>query len=1107
MSLSRFGVPLSYDFQSSKGIIVFEKSLIVVDVASLNVVSSLSLPSLQRKSTLKVHLRGEFVFVSFDSSLIVVSLKSQRIVEQVPMDEVHYASTVFTVGGTYVHLNQDSSKLTVNAFPDLQSVPLLLGKPSKSVRDFTVVAKTANATNPQVHSQLTVASINANVSSIVAAKNLRYVMEPIQIECQLDGLGGCGVKVDPTQFFEGFNMTYEVVFEQSQDFKITAQVHDEVTRTAFKVRENSKKYVGVRDAIVGLDSKIVIYRVNASSVAEVARIEFPFHTDLAVTVMGRLYLHSYQSKSIYGYDNYLELPVAFGSWSLAQPCLAMKSFSKYLFCNSASVLQIFTVDSSGSLSLHYVLNSSKMPDAASLDIVDFSFGESEQGKTFVYLLDRNLGLVSFRLDLNSSETTVVLKPLGSPSDLEYLCSSADQLIAVHANGNLDVYSVQDEVRKRTIKTKRRVWDAVCTQDWIALKFSDSIAFIDPYASSLSAVVKVIANEMSEDFTALDSKHIQIARKTAEGLKVKLEVVTLNLERPAKSKPLSLNCTISVQAYDCRSPNQEAYVVPGHVSARNALDHVSVRAELRVVNNCQVVAQSQAIVHELEVRYNDTRSISLEDVFTGNNVTLTLSINNLPAGLAAPAVLVDSHMTHCVTTACSSPYYGMAVAEELMFVTTQDSLLVYSASDMSVYDTVALELHLGNSTCFDIQTGSENNHLVNLFSSCLVADKTLVVMWTYDTKTKKVISVRQHSTPNFAVQLKAFITNTASFIVLAIDSNHHLMWVDIGKSGTVHEIDMLSLELDSFYAAAVEAVLLNDYEAYFYVADMHFGLRVLQLINTDTALEFSIPHKDPLVSLGLCGTSLFAGDSNGKVFQYDVSIPQRPRYVAELASFEPVTGRQGSIKCSAMGKYVAVPVLLDSTHFGIRVIQPNTTASFDLSVSPVCNTEQPGSLAFVRSNVLIGLSQTKMQSYLLRKPAIEIPAMTLKQYQAMLEKWGTNHFELNVQAANRFTQLNSSNVYLTRSLDPSNEGPLSPSDEGSGDPRDDRDEVDPRDKRKERKLSMGYKVKESHWLVWSCILLVGAGLLSLAAYLAWTNYRRKTHPQVVEVEISRLSNSP
>jgi hypothetical protein len=1147
LPLARYGTSVSFDFQGTTGVVGMDDATIVVDLSNWSIKALHPLVQLDAVSPAKaanVELQDGFVFVNSYSdvsknlALIDLSLPpSQSLVrnwsmlEEVPAFFNPFAPfAVFSnQDGTYSYVRHDFNglrliQLTVGEWT-LEGVPMI---PQQTV---TITAANRITSSNSVHSSLTLMSIAS--SSIVAVRNMRAVEYPIEVEMYMKGRDSYVESLEIGSYFQGKDLSYKLEWEFSPYFELRTEITDEVIVQATSPLLDEQPIQGAEDSLVQLGTEVLVYWIEPFTA--VTSIVLPGNAvaTQALSRQGVLYLYSATAQAVFGYKDFLFNPTYIGSWQTAVPCTFFKKYNSYAFCGCSAALEVFTFTAEGELQSLFELTKEEPP----FEIVDFTAGSAYFGpfsRDFVYLLDQTLGLVYFRLDLITTSTTSVelSRPISQPSDITFLCSTGDQVTAIHTNGDIEMYSIlynEPPYLNKTLSLHSEVTAADFTPDFFAVQHGDSLSLIDPYASTTSVIMKMYANNPRLAFAAIEGAKPSLVRETYSGSTYSYEVITLHRQRPAPSSPYSLSSKVSVYASQPEDIERTVYEIAGVLLASNSESSLEVKTVMRIFNSGQVIVSKHDLpTSALDINYAQSYSLDLDSVFSGQDVQLRLIINDILPALsyhkfnADPAVLLPKvELTDYASTDCSRPFFDMAVLaeEKLVLVTSKEAVLIFAVTDAlqsrdfppaALYDSISFATHLNETaSCYDIEVGQRAGGTLVFFTACQYSnapsliDQFTFVEWTYEVTSRVVLSVQVRLTPFFPAKLKA-----KSPYLLGVDraqpagsivyTNNHLMWT---TSSEIHTEDFYSLNLDSFYASAVDALIAKDNQLFIYVADSQYGLRVLRVDKAKAHVVFSLPLHSPAVSLGVCGSVLFVGDSVGAVFYYDLKHPEHPVFLGEYFKTEAYTGLQGAIECSYMHndlQYISVPLLSASGDFTIRVfdfLAAKLSAIFyDITMSPLCDVNHSCAAEFL-DNSLTGLSQVKMLNFRLRSPYLDIQAMTEEQHKLMEDKWGTTQFQLKLLATNDFYHLNSSTILLSR------EGPTHHPDDHPDDHPDEHPDEHPDDHPDEH--------KSLSWWVWGFVgvaVLVVIGLVSFAVVHLY--FKRRDRHEVFAFEnhdFSMISN--
>ncbi|CAG9332260.1 unnamed protein product [Blepharisma stoltei] len=386
---------------------------------------------------------------------------------------------------------------------------------------------------------------------------------------------------------------------------------------------------------------------------------------------------------------------------------------------------------------------------------------------------------------------------------------------------------------------------------------------------------------------------------------------------------------------------------------------------------------------------------------------------------------------------------------------------------------------------------------------LTLNQFALVLWEYDFVKGNVNKIRVLEVEFNPAWLRAIPSTNYDFMLISIDSsdeadyekyrNNHVIriavhWDNDALNLTIVEIiDFHSLQLPAFYAHAVDGVYSNN-DLYLYVADHWYGTRILQTKNGNVTniseIVGGLPMKDGdyIVNVGVCGNFLFTGTVGTKIHQFLLNSKSNPQVMTRFYPYNNTLNDYialpSLIVCSDYYQpdFIVSSILSSKSEFYIRVYNTKVSADnsimYDMTISPQLYPQATGSVVFINSNTVtaIGALTPYLRSYILKKPQIIIPKMTLNEYKQMLKEWGTDTFELFVTLVNENMSVNSTSISVRRTPAGSNDN-----DDG-----------------------YQYHSNGNSWWIWMilgfCILLILIMACLLARY-----FLKKPKPQTIQNE--------
>ena len=234
--------------------------------------------------------------------------------------------------------------------------------------------------------------------------------------------------------------------------------------------------------------------------------------------------------------------------------------------------------------------------------------------------------------------------------------------------------------------------------------------------------------------------------------------------------------------------------------------------------------------------------------------------------------------------------------------------------------------------------------------------------------------------------------------------------------------------------------LSNITLYIYLTDAHFGLRMIKIQDNLTLVHNEIYENDKLISVGVCGNSLFVLSKYSYIDEYFIEKEYIPHFYLTLQPSydQDYIGVNSVISCSSYyrTRYLAVYFYSqEEGEYELRLVdlKSNLYNSFFkfITFKSTMNSLFKGKSLFLNENLLtaIGGSTGEFYTFLISDLEIIFPKMTSEQYSRMKKKLKSSSFEVKILYKNEYTSKNSS-VYLIHRPDPSGDDDDDSSDNNS-----------------------------------------------------------------------------
>ncbi|OMJ88045.1 hypothetical protein SteCoe_10116 [Stentor coeruleus] len=511
-----------------------------------------------------------------------------------------------------------------------------------------------------------------------------------------------------------------------------------------------------------------------------------------------------------------------------------------------------------------------------------------------------------------------------------------------------------------------------------------------------------------------------------------------------------------------------------ITAKNNQSNMDLIITLNLVVYGQAVAliNPNSIQTDYHLEYNVGLTQYMLDIFTGNNLELSLIINNNTCNenslydplTLKPNLFLSSYYNSSdygdlisIASLFNTPIIAVATSHgQIIFLNTTTDV---NNKTMKIVGAVNIKDYFGlNAQCKTIDYITNNDQVMLIASICEYQDifqsywqgtddmifnityNTLII-WEISKFEYKILNVYRYKLSTFFVSLKV-ITNSNQVFTIILLSNLETYYIahsinnDIYRMSFVWSnteliiqdqelINFYSLGLNSFYIFSVDGFYTDT--LYISVAEYWHGLFMLKVSNGITRIHDYIKYDidNPLVSIGMAYRSVYTVSQSGLLTEYHVDSDMKLKFYVERFPFTTITSTIQSAISSVFFsedyyfQYLVYPVIYDYNNYKFRIIDTFTSFSsclirdvlfLDLNVTTFYNPNS-GAVFVDQNKVSFIVNNKDIVCLTLNEYVLEAPQMSKEYYKKMVDKWNTSDFVFTVIGENDNNKLSMGEVNL------------------------------------------------------------------------------------------------
>ncbi|CAG9333352.1 unnamed protein product [Blepharisma stoltei] len=538
----------------------------------------------------------------------------------------------------------------------------------------------------------------------------------------------------------------------------------------------------------------------------------------------------------------------------------------------------------------------------------------------------------------------------------------------------------------------------------------------------------------------------------------------------------LKCNTNKVLHDCFSLafinlkiNQNSYIEneeqEGSISIFAKNEYYQSKSEIKFIFHTNaslsvIWIDNRKIEKNLKIPYNKKEKIDLSEVFHGHDAKVSMLINNrtyentdnnyFPAYFRQNfEEIVSIQLPTCDKSSdqvlVGSKLIVTAASEFIIFDTSYEAPKVDAILNFKDY----INANIAN--CKDLDAIQIDESIILIFSICLYG-QNFTLFWNeretlfFKNGINSLLIIEYDFIKKISLKTK-ILNSIPSFLdVKAVKLNNHRFEIFLYESfsnglinlnnyilrykGTLEEnailvekserIDFFSLEISEFSISAIDFVLSKFGPLYLYIIDDLYGLVIIQVYDTLPAkIVGGLKHPDSskFASLCICQNNLYIVTRTIKLYEYSIN---ETLDIKLIKSFYP--GPKLSIDCMMYSKLLLfqedckyiIFANLDISYAFLYVWYSDQYFDFSLRKN---DDVLKFNGVFLKNNAIAYLDtlESKLKIYSLNSRFIEIPAMSKENYESIVEKWGTDEFQIQLCMENLDQKVTSEVMILKRSI--------------------------------------------------------------------------------------------
>ncbi|OMJ88044.1 hypothetical protein SteCoe_10115 [Stentor coeruleus] len=973
--------------------------------------------------------------------------------------------TVFFIENSYVLIASDSKSITLYSL----NFSLPTAEISRYCGDEEINITASNYLNKSVSSVLKINQLdNFDIIEFIYAYRLRECNDT-EIQVIFEGFSQL-IDFPVYDYISGRNMSFEFIqYIYDDNFAIVPGDFAKVSyKTQIPINSTCQQI---------LFTKMQYFLVYTDSIEIYSSIDSKFIQTISVENLILTYaIGNYVFMTFYNSSgNYLEV-YTFGRIDVVETqvmCNFLQMVLDTLICAGDKLLQMFAIYSG-------LINSSStytFPLSLNTQIISIALFvfDPELFKSHLYVLTSDGEITLFSLNNNLPSFNLIQS--FSVTDFSSILASQQHLYVI-TDYSIDIYLNMQIIRSIPF-TQKIVLSYLLMNFVYAITEDGELVMVDGLQSVMNSYFWETNVEKNCTFSNpwFDSKNKPLFGFLCQDQNSE-KVFYIYQSKCPNHYDVSY-CTISLPLeITLNYPNQtntDIYPQMILILASNDFSNKDLYVTLDLVVYGQAVAliNPDSIKKSISIEYNVGFSDYMLDIFTGNNMELSLFIkNNIiePDSEYNPLKLKPNLSTTSIyNTTNNDILMGMTSISNtpIIVVATLNGKIIFmnSSSDgqtnkMKTIGFIDIKIFFGSQgQCWPIKYITGDDDVILLASACLnisVFDiywennyyrnsstiENFLTIWKINKQTYEVLDIYNHKI-NFSPQALQVITDNYSVFTILLINNLAIYYMPSTSNNNIYRVSYLwsqgsltiqskelinfySLGLYSFYAVSVDGYYIDC--LYIAVAEYRHGLFLLKVIN-ETAVIHSYANSDsndPLVSVGMAYKIIFTVSQSGLLVNYRLNNNAELVFNVQRFPFTTVDSEIRSVTSSVTFseefyfQYIAYPVVYDNSYYKYRLIDTYTSFANCLirdvlflngTLSTLFNTNIEA--VFIDKNtVSFIVNNVDIVCLFLDDYVLECPQMTEDYYNKMVDKWNTSEFDFTVVAGNDNNKLSMGEIHLS-----------------------------------------------------------------------------------------------
>ncbi|OMJ84055.1 hypothetical protein SteCoe_14866 [Stentor coeruleus] len=889
--------------------------------------------------------------------------------------------------------------------------------------------------------------------------------------------------------FEGFSQTidfdvYEYVSGRNLSFSfkliptkylvnITARDFDKVTYKERKYFNNICGHAIVADTFMALIGTNYISIVDKFSMKQ--RFEYIFESLTCFSL--------YYDSLFYSYLNNSKAHLAVFSESNTQiirintPCAQIQVTDKYLICSSLNFLRVYTIDSHIYTLFHTYTTAQILETNEYIKFIAASNIESQEYSSYLYILTSLYKILMINLDtlipgntlLTKSKTIIVInsyKIYATPLQLYILTSNT-----------IEIYS-HEMYFVKSIPFESSPLNAYLLKDFLFIQTENNdLVILDGLQTTLNSYFSemtihdscVFSCAWIEDgqsmfgFLCIDDNFYQY-----------FDIYESKCPGVYLDEPCLMVLPFDIVLIDPKTMNNGMYYVYGSVIVDNPYDKKSLNItfELIVYGQAVMIHQEDNFKNR-SIDYNSGFSLDMLNVFSGNNMELTLMLNDneMPpiSTTVDPIYLLPNLFITSSYEDLDEKYTSLLSISNfpLIMASTESGKLVifngleadYKQNNMTKFRSFNVSNYIGkNGVCNSIQYVSFKNYVSLIVASCHYTKysnyysksintvkssyQNILVFWHLDQDSWDILQLDIISLdfePQFLqvvtnnnVNFSVFLINSINKFEIPTYSNNFIKRISFSWAGQYviqtdsEVINFYSLDLNYFYATSIDGIYQKN-NLFIMVADYWYGVYILKVENGKSNIYATIPayKNDPIISIGVVYKQMYTVSISGILVTYLLNIDILPKFSMKRYQFTTedyiISSFPSSISFSSdfHGQYLTYPVVYGDNKLFYRIVDLSASfTSFLIRDIHFGDKENYGFQIFSYTSVFVGSDRivfikekSEIVCYMISEYFLKVVDMNDEYYEDMYKQWGENKFKVSVKAKNNNNEVETDVIYL------------------------------------------------------------------------------------------------